>query len=1020
MSSHKAAAAHSEALPVPAATVNDDVLPSASAARPRALVPVVLFIALFGVILASFPARNVDVWRHFADGRDSIRRATFTSTWLYDLVTYGVFTVAGGTALAALKAATCGVIALLLLRLARLDRGWQIALAATGLAVLAMGSRLLLQPATVAVLLLAILLGILRGREKDGPATEGVWPDWRLVLLLAVWANVAGWLVIGLGVVVLTWIGELLDGPRPGGFVRALGCRAASIAILIVAACLSPSHINALRVPAEVRAGVTALRSGFTDQAVNSPFDPAYLSDFQTSPAALAYYPLLALGLFSFLLNRKEWRWSRFLPWFALAVVSGLQARAVPFFAVLAGPILAWNLQEAYAPDGASRPARRFIRYAVLISTILLATTFLACAWPGWLQGPPFEPRRWAIEQPTALVRGAEFIRRTRMANLWPAHERSLHAGPDSAAAFAWFDPEDHGVRDEAAIDQLLNIEDPDTVRQRLRDLGVSRIIAYVGDGRSSSAVLDRLLLEPNEWPVLHLAGGVVVFGWRDPARGAPDPYREWMVDFGRLAFRPDESEMAPAAHRAEQRPWWAAFREPAFPPRPPGRDEAIVLLRKAEALTRSAPFRHLIAWEVSQAAGLVGAAGGWGAAYAPIDAAVRLNLLRPPIPDDAPLPAITQVVFALNKQFTVDRGGAPVGIVYAAVRAARRAVAENPDDANAHLVLGRAYVVLANTTSERSWAERHPQLLSVRQIQASAAFNRALTLNPRLGQAHFELGKLYLTLNCLDLAAFHFQAFRNSPLRWGGPGPGDERGEAVAAELDRLNKALERARREYARESERTSVSDRAAMAMRRGLGGQARDLLLKSDVAAFGAAGTELELDLLLRTGRPANVLDWMTDEVRGSLSDDSYHWLRCRAMIALGDYDAADGELAVLIGSGGRLPEPGRVADEVGGLVGKAVLDEGTAGPYLPGIVWLALGRSDFRMRIAEITEKLALVADVTVLRGLIALESGNIPRAREAFRAALAYSPSRWGGGQLEFSSRRVAWDCLALIDSLPGP
>jgi hypothetical protein len=254
MSSHKAAAAHSEALPVPAATVNDDVLPSASAARPRALVPVVLFIALFGVILASFPARNVDVWRHFADGRDSIRRATFTSTWLYDLVTYGVFTVAGGTALAALKAATCGVIALLLLRLARLDRGWQIALAATGLAVLAMGSRLLLQPATVAVLLLAILLGILRGREKDGPATEGVWPDWRLVLLLAVWANVAGWLVIGLGVVVLTWIGELLDGPRPGGFVRALGCRAASIAILIVAACLSPSHINALRVPAEVRA----------------------------------------------------------------------------------------------------------------------------------------------------------------------------------------------------------------------------------------------------------------------------------------------------------------------------------------------------------------------------------------------------------------------------------------------------------------------------------------------------------------------------------------------------------------------------------------------------------------------------------------------------------------------------------------------------------------------------------------------------------------------------------------------
>jgi tetratricopeptide (TPR) repeat protein len=986
------------------------------------LAPIAIFVTLFAVLLASFPARNLDVWRHFAGGRDLVHHALFGSTWLYDAITYGIFSIIGGTALAATKVALCGLIALLLLRLARVDRGWQIALAATGLAVLAMGSRLLLQPATVAVLLLAILVGILQGHDKDRSATEGVWPGWRLVVLFAVWANVAGWLMIGLGVVVLAWFGGLLDGPRPGGFTRVLARRAASVGILIAAACLSPSHVNALRVPSEVRAGVTALRNGFADQAVNSPFDPAYLSDFQASPAALAYYPLLALGLLSFLLNRNEWRWSRFLPWFALAIMSGLQARAVPFFAVLGGPVIAWNLQEAHATDGASRPARRPIRYAAMIAMILLAAAFLICAWPGWLQGPPFEPRRWAIEQPTALVRGAEFVRRARTAYLWPAQERSLHIGPDSAAAFSWFDPEDHGIRDEATIDQLLAVEGPGTARQRLRDLGVSRIIAYVGDGRSSSAVLDRLLLEPNEWPVLHLAGGVVVFGWHDPERGAGNPYREWAVDFERLAFRPDESETAPSEHRAEERRWWDAFRRAAYPPRPAGRDEAVVLLRKADALTRSAPFRHLTAWEASQAAGLVGAAGGWGAKYPPIDTVVRLNLLRPPIPDDAPVPPFTQVVLALNRQFAIDRGAAPIGIVYSAVRAARRAVAENPDDANAHLVLGRAYVVLANTTSERGWARQHPQLLNVRQLQASAAFNRALTLNPRLAQAHFELGKLYLTLDCLDLAAVHFQAFRDSPPRWGGPGPGDERGEAVAAELERLNKALDRARREYARESERTSVGDRAAMALRRGLGGQARDLLLKSDVSAFGAGGTELELELLLRTGQPDVVLNTMKEEERigAALSGDTYIWLRCRALLALGDYDAADGELAVLLGSSGRPPEPARVAYEVGGLIGKAVLDEGTSGPYLPGIGFLAIRRSDFRTRVAEITQKLTLVADITVLRGLIALEAGNVPRAREAFRAALAFSPSHWGDGQLEFNSRRVAWDCLALIDGRPAP
>jgi len=990
------------------------------------LVPVALFVGLFGALLASFPARNVDVWRHFAGGRDLIHRGQFQSTWLYDLFTFGVFSVAGTTTLAALKTVLCAAIALLTLRLARIDRGWQIALAATGLAVLAMGSRLLLQPATIAVFLMVLLLGIVQRDEKDRAAVPGVWPGWRLVALFVLWANVAGWAIIGLAVLVLVWLGELLDGSHPGGFARVLRGRAASVGILIAAACLSASHVHALRIPDEIRSGVVALQSGFTHQGVNSPFDPAYFSDFRDSPAALAYYPLLALGLFSFLLNRKEWRWARFLPWLALASVSGLQARAVPFFAVLAGPVLAWNLQEVYSHESATRTAGRPIRYAGLVAMILLAAAFLACAWPGWLQGPPFEPRRWSIEQPSALVRGAEFMRSAHKNGLWPAHERSLHVGPDTAAAFAWFCPEDRGVRDEAAIDLLVNSEDPSGARDRLRSLDVSRIIVYVGDGRFSSAVLDRLLLDPNEWPVLHLAGGVVVFGWRDPAQGGADPYRGWAVDFDRLAFRPDEAERAPPARPAEQRHWWDAFRMPAYAPRPPGRDEAIVLLQKAEALSRSAPFRHLSAWEAGQAAALVGAAGGWLNGSALLDAALRPTLLQPPIPDNAPLPVVTQMVFALQQQFKFNRGDTPVGIIYAALRAARRALAENPDDANAHLVLGRAYVMLATTTSERYWCleEVHPQLLNVRRLQASAALNSALTLNPRLAEAHLELAKLYLSprYNCLDLAVAHLRAYRASPPRWGGPIAGDERAKAIDAELERLNKSLERASQEYVRESERTSVSDRAAMAVRRGLGGRARDLLLKSDVSAFGTEGTELELDLLLRTGQPDVVLNAMKDEerIQASLSQDKYVWLRCRALIALGDYDSADGELTILVGSTGRLPDPARVAKEVGGLVGKAVLDEQAGWPSVPGAVLLAINQSDFRTRVAEITQKLALVADITVLRGLIALEAGNIEHAREAFRVALAYSPSRWGTGQLEFSSRRVAWDCLALIERNPLP
>ena len=53
--------------------------------------------------------------------------------------------------------------------------------------------------------------------------------------------------------------------------------------------------------------------------------------------------------------------------------------------------------------------------------------------------------------------------------------------------------------------------------------------------------------------------------------------------------------------------------------------------------------------------------------------------------------------------------------------------------------------------------------------------------------------------------------------------------------------------------------VADRAALAMQKGLAGKARDLLLESDLAAFGPQGMELELELLLRTGRARDVRDW-----------------------------------------------------------------------------------------------------------------------------------------------------------------
>jgi tetratricopeptide (TPR) repeat protein len=415
-----------------------------------------------------------------------------------------------------------------------------------------------------------------------------------------------------------------------------------------------------------------------------------------------------------------------------------------------------------------------------------------------------------------------------------------------------------------------------------------------------------------------------------------------------------------------------------------------------------------------------VGAASGWVGAGGLYDASLRLALLRPPATETGPLPEITELTFALRRQFEFERGDAPVGLGYAAIRAARRAVAENPTDPYSHLALGLAYGEIIHLTAERSWVVRIPELLRLRQIQASAALNRALQLNPKLAIVHLELARLYVRLECLDLAVDHLRTYLESPRQLGGPAPGIEEAKAAAAQLDELTKLLDRQREVFDREAERSSVSERAHMAVRRGMGGEARDLLLKSDLSAFGTEGMELELDLLLRTGRPDDVLEWMTPEVRGTIGEYPARWLSIQALAAVGDYDAANGVLLELTSSTGRMPEPSLLAREIGLLLGKAVLDEALGAKSPPHAVVLAINRLDYRNRIDDMTIAATRSAEITVLRGLIALEGGFIDRAQDAFQDALSLSPNRSGGGQLSFKSRSIARECLMLIEGVELP
>jgi tetratricopeptide (TPR) repeat protein len=985
--------------------------------EPRIPPVAMLLIGLFGVLLTSFPARNLDIWRHLAQGRDLLSGSGLPSTtWLYDIATYLVSTVFSESGLVAGKSLLFGFVSVVLFALGTV-KNWKISLAVTGLAVLAMSNRFLLQPQSVSVAGLVILLWLIHGRQALRP--NRYWPGWPLIALFLIWANVDQWFILGLAVTALSYLGQSLDDRRENPIRIALLRGAVSIAILAVVCCISVSNFDGFRIPAELRAAIVSTKSIDIGPAIHSPFHPTYLAIFSDNSSALAYFPLLAISALSFLLTRKASSWSWFLPWVLLAVVSALEARTIPFFAVVAGPATARNIQTVFAFRSDS-PSRKWTRVLGWFAGGVGATVFLVSAWIGLLQGPPYEPRRWSVEMPSALTEGANYLRSAHATGLWPPETKTLHVSADTFGAFAWLIPEDGRIQNDSLITQLLAADRQEEARTALRAFKVNRLVVWAGDPSiASRAMLDRMLADPEEWRLLTLSGGLVVFGWADPA--SPDAvllYQSRELNVERLAYQPEAAHTAPATGLPTPRRWWDVFRLPAYPTRPAGRDEAAVLLRRAESLRSAVPYRNLIDWEAGQIVGLAGAAASWFGPAGVSDFAVRLTLFRPPLPTDPTVKSLpqTDMVFAFQQRFAADRGAIPIGDVYAAVRASRRAVAENPTDPQSHYMLARAYSTLANHTSESRWSGRDgiPQIRRVRQVQASAALNQVLTLNPRFATAHRELANLYRTIGCLDLAVEEMSAYLAIAPEWGGPPKSGAAAEEATAEWNRWKKQLEERTGTYERESARMSISDRALLAVQLELGGLARSILLKSDVSAFGAQGVELELDLLLRTGRPQEVLDITTPEVGGSLGDQKYHWTLAQAYLAIGNYELADQELNAMVEQNGTL-RPSTVREQIAAVVGKSVLDTQPSSVEWYNVLWLALSRSDLQAQVSEMTRLLGLQANMITLRAIMALEAGNIPHARQQLNAALTYSPYRWGNGQLEFTGRPIVRDCLRLLD-----
>jgi hypothetical protein len=427
------------------------------------------------------------------------------------------------------------------------------------------------------------------------------------------------------------------------------------------------------------------------------------------------------------------------------------------------------------------------------------------------------------------------------------------------------------------------------------------------------------------------------------------------------------------------------------------GRGEALVYLAHFDAQRPAYLRANQVVWESSLAASAVGLAASAGdppvglvpgcglrcgvfeASHRPLAEAQR----RDP-------GAIELLTGQLIAGWLMQRDRGPPASALLAVRAARRAVMEDPDDAVAHLLLGQAYLRLMRDTAERKALRAAPAVARAREAQVAAALNQALRLRPGLLAAHEALTNFHQESGHLDLCLAHLRA-QLVVLRT--IVPRSDTKEALAERRARL----EEGERQLAdqvndltllvqSQSFQRDVVKQALFAQDQGLPGWALELLRGADSATLGRAGTLLKLQLALIAGQ-AHALRQEFEPPSDAAEEDAqepqdFRWLQAQLAAADGAYQEADAELATLTVEGIDVPEfrlrKAPLGTVVAFLVGKSILDQ--AAPH------------SLNLNVERLTSVFRQQADIACLRGLLALEAGETQRATDLFRSSLA----RWEG------------------------
>jgi hypothetical protein len=1043
------------------------------------LIPLVLILAFLAV---SFPARNSDLWLHLASGRLRAEgKATFgtdpfayTTTqvywtnhsWLFDRILYWLYGRIGGTGLVILKAVVAAALTCLLLSIRRSGSSFYLPVVCTTLAIVAAGRHVLVQPTAVSYFLLGWTLWLLWKQHSDDAqsATRPLTGARCLLLAIcAIWANSDEWFFLGPLLIALFWLGGRLEGkPRiPAWLVPAA-----------LAACLlNPHTYHVFMLPSEISPATWAsgIRNDVRYQTIfSSPWPEWWTSAKGLNGVDLAYFGLMLLGILSFILNLQGLRGWRLVVWLPFAALAAWQARFIVFFAVVAAPITALNLQDFLAARESARTGRQGDKetrnsseeVAILVYSFACILFFAllglsAVAWLGGISGYAREERHvaWSVQPDPSLRQVAEVLRMWRSEGLLKEHERVLALTPEMAAYSAWFGSGEKQFFDQRyplfaqvasdydSVFQALQAEPAESRKAQSRseagrgknwtevfnEYGIAIVVFHDRAPRRLSRVLSRLAADPAHWTVLSIAGQSLIVGWNE-AR-PPGGFAALAFDPDRLAFGPQnerENREAPAA--PERGPDSLPERRNivdrliSSPPPPPTWESAAAIIYGNYYIdspedSRRRQLRDSWSLFVGGLTGLPALPGGLPQAGAQLYSARNMPFRR-----DVTLKQLTLEELGPYFARSVERSPALPLLV---VRAARRAVAVNPSDADAWLRLGLAYLTLFNDTRGRHDEGVLPPLAEIRYVQIAAALEQALRLNPDLEDAHHQLYFLFGQLNFLDQALEHGREDLRLTRRAGRrPGESEEeyadRLEFLQKDTDKLAEIVRDGQAKYASASP-SLQGDRLAlanMALKLGLGRQAVEgVLWSSSPDVLGYPGMKLEIEMLLRLGRMEDVRPILSNRgVRANKQNlgqstvgvprgpdkrslyavpyrwAAYEWLHLLQSAAIGDYARAQEDLQALRAELAYAREEiqkqllkfeNRLWTFIPGLVSGP-------SPILPTMTALELRRALNEKQFIELSglSIRAQLADLITVEGLLALEQGNSEAAYLLFEQARA--------------------------------